>query len=288
MTTENTVDTNELNSVPPTAEAKQADDTPKVEVKEGKVYVNGVRTYTRDETNKIASNAKIEAEKLLLKELDVDNLDQVKQVVKGLRTIDGTESNTTLSIEQLRDTVKKKEQTVEELQKKLSDLQIKMVENTHISELYSNMPGSWSKDQKQAVVDLMRARNMIQIQGEQFILRNGDTYITEDGEKPDYKGAIDLVAKTLGLPMSKQGVDIPNVDKTPREYNNKSLDENLIKTDSKYRSAYTQIRTHNPTLPRSSITDKMIRDHIVKMENTYDPSAVLRGASSLMGKSAKK
>ena len=80
MTTENTVDTNELNSVPPTAEAKQADDTPKVEVKEGKVYVNGVRTYTRDETNKIASNAKIEAEKSLLKELDVDNLDQVKQV----------------------------------------------------------------------------------------------------------------------------------------------------------------------------------------------------------------
>lgn len=288
MSENTTIDNSEQNVIPPTAEVKEADTTPSVEVKDGKVFVNGVRTYTRDELNKIAANAKQEAVKSVLSELDVDSLEQVKTAVQGLRTI-STEGNNTLNIDQLRDAVKRKEQTVEELQAKVLELQHRMVENTHLSELYANMPGAWNTEQRQAVVDLMKARKMIQVEGEQFILRNGDTFLTQDGEKPDYKGAIELVGKTLGLPMSKQGVDLPNVEKAPREYSTKPMDESLLKTDNKYRSAYTQIRTANPTLPRSSITDKMIREQIGKMENTYDPGLVLRGANTLMGKqSAKK
>jgi hypothetical protein len=288
MSENTTIDNSDLNVIPQTAEVKEADATPSVEVKDGKVYVNGVRTYTRDETNKIAANAKQEAVKGVLSDLDVDSLEQVKTAVQGLRTI-STEGNTTLNIDQLRDAVKRKEQTVDELQAKVKELQHRMVENTHLSELYANMPGAWNSEQRSAVVDLMKARKMIQVEGEQFILRNGDTFLTQDGEKPDYKGAIDLVGKTLGLPMSKQGVELPNVgEKAPREYTTKQMDESLLKTDSKYRSAYTQIRTANPTLPRSSITDKMIRDKIGSMENTYDPGLVLRGANYSRQQSAKK
>ena len=63
-------------------------DTPKapsVEHKEGKMFVDGVRVYSRDDTNRIAANAKKDVESRILSDLDVDSIDQVKQVVTELR-----------------------------------------------------------------------------------------------------------------------------------------------------------------------------------------------------------
>jgi len=36
--------------------------TPSVELRDGKMFVDGVRVYTRDDTNKIAANAKRDVE----------------------------------------------------------------------------------------------------------------------------------------------------------------------------------------------------------------------------------
>jgi hypothetical protein len=67
------------NTAPVTESAESADKmsndtnsdniaTPSVEIKDGKTYVNGQRTYSRDDTNKIAANAKREAESRFLNE----------------------------------------------------------------------------------------------------------------------------------------------------------------------------------------------------------------------------
>ena len=64
-----------------TTDTKSENTTPAVEIKDGKTFVNGVRMYSRDDTNKIAANAKNEVEKNILNELNVDSIDSVKKVV---------------------------------------------------------------------------------------------------------------------------------------------------------------------------------------------------------------
>jgi hypothetical protein len=112
----------------------------------------------------------------------------------------------------------------------------------------------------------MKARNMLQLEGDAFAIRSGETlFVDESGERPDYVAAVTTVGKTLGLPLAKQGVaTFDAADKTPVESAKKGLDENRLKTDPAYRSAYVALRDRNPGLGRSDVTDAMIRNHIEK------------------------
>ena len=245
-------------------EAKSEDvstKAPNVEMRDGKVYIDGVRYYGREETNRIASNAKKEAESKFLSELDVDSIDKVKSVVSQLRDAPEGES---LNVQSLKDAVKKREQTVEELRAELHSVKTEYALRNHISSLKDAMPTAWNADQKSAVVDLMKARNMLHLEGEQFAIRNGEDYFTTDGETPDYASAVKVVGQSLGLPFAKKGVDMIDVDKQPSSSSNtaKSVDMAKVNSDAVYRAAYVSLRSQNATMPRSQITDKMVLDHM--------------------------
>lgn len=232
--------------------------TPKVEIRDGKTFVDGVRVYTRDDTNKIAANASKEVESRLLSDLQVDSIDQIKTVIKQLQ--EGNQDGG-LNVDSLRDAVKKKEQTVEELRKELSDLKTQTVLTKHIASLQSEMPSQWTGDQKSAVLDLMKSRDMLHIDGDSFAIKVGDSFLTdESGEAPDYAGAIQLMGKTLGLPMAKKGVDTFDSDRGPSDTGRRvGVDENKMKADPAYRAAYVQVRERNKNLARADITDAMVK-----------------------------
>lgn len=239
-------------------------DTPKapsVEHKEGKMYVDGVRVYSRDDTNRIAANAKKDVESRILSDLDVDSIDQVKQVVRELRN--ASPENNSLDVEALRSAVQKREATVEELKAELSRVKTDYAVKEHVSSLKDNMPTSWKPEQKDAVVDLMKARNMLLVEGETFAIKNGNDYLTVDGEKPDYKTAVEVVGKSLGLPFAKKGVDTFDADRTPQDVSSSSgVNESRLKSDREYNAAYVQVRNANKSLNRDQITDGMIKKHI--------------------------
>ena len=235
--------------------------SPKVEQKDGKMYVDGVRVYSRDDTNRIAANAKKDVESRILNDLDVDSIDQVKQVVTELRNV-SPESNS-LDVEALRSAVQKREATVEELKAELSKVKTDYAVKEHVSSLKDNMPTSWKPEQKDAVVDLMKARNMLLVEGETFAIKNGDDYLTVDGEKPDYKTAVEVVGKSLGLPFAKKGVDTFDADRTPQDVSSSSgVNESRLKSDREYNAAYVQVRNANKTLSRDKITDGMVKKHM--------------------------
>jgi len=202
-------------------------DAPKVEQRDGKFYLNGQRIYTRDDTNKIASNAKNEAMNSFLRELEVDSLDNVKDVIKTLKTAPLTE------------------------------------DGSH------TMPGSWSQEQKAAVVDLMKARNMFAVEGSSFQLRNGDDFFTVDGERPDYATAVETVGRTLGLNFGKKGINVvnaePGMDLGESPNTVKAVDDSRLGSDTEYRNAYMQIRQYQPTLSRSDVTHNMVMKQIEKV-----------------------
>lgn len=241
--------------------------TSNVEHKDGKLFVDGVRVYTRDDTNRIAAKAKDEATSRLLGELEVDSLDQVKTVVNQLRNTNTAEGES-LNVDSLRDAVKKKEQTVEELRAELNSVKTNFALREHLGTLKDNMPTSWNTDQKQAVVDLMKARDMLHLDGEQFAIKNGEDYFTTDGETPDYKSAVEVVGKTLGLPFAKKGVATFDADKQPAVSANKGIDEARVKSDPAYRAAYVNVRTLNSNLGRGEISDKMITDQMKRLQKT--------------------
>ena len=254
-----TTDTDADNAV--NSESKATSKTPSVEYKDGKVYsIDGVRVYTRDETNRIAANAKREAESRILGELEVDSFDQVKTVVKQLRSVSDDEP--TLNVASLRDAVKKKEQTVEELRAELQRVKTDMVLKDHLVNLNTAMPAGWTQEQRSAVVDLMKARNMLHLEGETFAIRNGDTFFTDEtGERPDYAAAVMSIGKTLGLPIAKQGVAIfDSPDKVIDDVKaTKALDSKRMQNDAAYRNAYVQVRNRDKNLSHSDVTDAMVR-----------------------------
>jgi hypothetical protein len=235
---------------------------PNVEIRDGKTYVDGVRTYSRDDTNRIASQAKKDAESRILEELGVDSLDKVKSVVTQLRNT-YVERGESLNVASLRDAVKKREQTVEELRAELQAVKTDYALKEHIGTLKDNMPASWNGEQKSAVVDLMKARNMLHLDGESFAIRNGEDYFTVDGETPDYASAVKVVGQSLGLPFAKKGIDTFDVDKQPRDSGSvKALDEARLKTDPAYRSAFVRIRETNRSISRGEITDAMVKQQM--------------------------
>ena len=224
-----------------------------VEFVEGKLMVDGIRHYTRDDTNRIAASAKKEAEARILSDLQIDSLDQVKSVVNQLRNTD-TEQGDTLNISSLKDAVKKKEQTVSELQAELSKVKTDYALKEHLGILKDNMPSSWD-----AGVDLMSARNMLLLEGNTFAIKNGEDYLTVDGETPDYKTAVEVVGKTLGLPFAKKGVATFDADKQPVSSGKSGVDESKVSSDPAYRSAYIRLRSQSPQSSRSDITDAQVK-----------------------------
>lgn len=231
-----------------------------VELRDGKMYVDGVRVYTRDDTNRIAANAKKDAESRILSDLEVESFDKVKSVVSQLRDAPEGES---LNVQSLKDAVKKREQTVEELRAELQSVKTDYALKSHIGTLKDSMPTAWNSDQKSAVVDLMKARNMLHLEGDVFAIKSGDDYLTVDGETPDYASAVKVVGQTLGLPFAKKGNSVIDVDKTPAgESSSKAIDMTKVNSDAAYRAAYVNLRQQNATLPRDQITNKMVLDQI--------------------------
>jgi len=256
--TEANTDTVEQNS-----EEKATPIAPSVEQRDGKTYVDGVRVYSRDETNVIASRAKNEVESRLLAELDVESLDSVKQVVSELRNTDIADNS--LNVQSLRDAVAKREQTVEELRAELQSVKTEYALKDHIGSLKDNMPSQWNGEQKSAVVDLMKARNMLHLEGETFAIKNGEDYFTQDGETPDYKAAVEVVGKTLGLPFAKKGVESFDADKQPSKAATKESPadvQELIKSDPQLRNAYVKLRGRG--LSASQITPSSLKSFVEK------------------------
>ena len=235
--------------------------TPSVEVKDGKTYVNGIRQYSRDDVNKISANAKNEVQKNILNELNVDRIDQVKQVVSTLQEVNPDEGNS-LNINSLRDAVKKREATVEELKSQVISLKTDLMLKDHMGQLQNAMPGNWSAQQKESVIKLMKADNMLAVEGDTFAIRNGNDLLTTDGETPDYAKAIELVGKdTLGLSFGKKGVDIQYGETVVNEAGQgpKAYSTDKVNTDTEYRSAYMRIRQNQPGLAKAKITDAMVK-----------------------------
>jgi len=223
------------------SEEKVTTKAPAVEMRDGKTFVDGNRVYSRDETNVIASKARREVESKLLNDLEVESFDKVKQVVSELRNTDIADNS--LNVQGLRDAVAKREQTVEELRNELNTVKRDYALKEHITTLKDNMPSQWNADQKLAVVDLMNARNMLQLEGDTFAIKQGEDFITLDGETPDYKTAVEVVGKTLGLPFAKKGVESFDADRQPtkNKESGQSVQE-LIKHDPELRNAYVKLR----------------------------------------------
>jgi len=234
---------------------------PSLEHREGKMFVEGKRVYSRAETDSIAKSATRDFESRMLQDLEVDNIGQIKQVVSQLR--DATPEGNTLDVEALRSAVQKREATVEELKGELSRVKTDYALREHVGNLKDNMPATWNADQKSAVVDLMKARDMLHMEGETFAIKNGQDYLTVDGEQPDYKTAVEVVGKTLGLPFAKKGVDTFDADRQPVNSNTKGpVDESRLNSDPTYRAAYVNVRNVNKTMSRTQFTDKMVTDYM--------------------------
>jgi hypothetical protein len=259
-------------------EAKSEDvsaKAPTVEHRDGKMFVDGVRVYTRDDTNKIAANAKRDVESRLLQELEVDSFDKVKSVVRQLQTADPEADS--LNVNSLRDAVKKKEQTVEELRAELQAVKTDYALREHVGSLKENMPAGWDANQKQAVVDLMKARDMLHYQEGTFAIKAGDEFLTTDGETPDYKSAVEMIGKTLGLPFAKKGIDTFDADKQPSRAaaETKGINEELVRTDPAYRQAYVALRDYQ-RLSRSQITDAMIKKQMAASQSVNNAAKMLK------------
>lgn len=238
--------------------------TPSVEVRDGKTFVNGVRVYTRDDTNKIAANAKNEVESRLIQDLNVDSIDSVRKVVRTLQETSKEEGGT-LNVESLRAAVKKREATVDELQKQVHGLKTDLLLKDHMGNLQNAMPGNWTADQKNAVVDLMKVRNMLAVEGDTFAIKNGNDYLTTDGETPDYKAAVQSVGNTLGLSFGKKGVDLQlgEVTSSPKIDGNSPLNMEKVSSNAEYRAAYMRIRKYQ-NKSADAITDSMVKAEMQK------------------------
>ena len=189
----------------------------------------------------------------------------MKKVVSTLQEVNPQEG-TSLNVDSLRDAVKKREATVEELKAQVTSLKTDLLLKDHMSKLQTAMPSNWSGEQRAAVVDLMKARNMLAVEGDTFAIRNGENYLTTDGETPDYNAAVELVGKSIGLPFGKKGVDV-QYGETTTDVSSKTakpMDENRVTSDAEYRAAYLQIRQYQPGVSRSDITDAMVKKQMEK------------------------
>ncbi|MDB4541781.1 hypothetical protein N9245_00435 [bacterium] len=238
------------------------------EFKDGKWYLEGKRFYARDEVNQVSARAKSDAVSSILKDLDVDSIDQVKDVISTLKSAELTEEGqSSLDVKALKQAVAKREATVDELTAEVNNLRKDLVLKDHLGALQSHMPSAWNIDQRQAVLDLMNARNMFAVENNTFALKNGDDYLTTDGVKPDYESAISMVGKGLGLPFGKKGVDVVNAQESTNDDSGRSpraLQEDRLLSDPEYRAAYTTVRNSNMNYSRADVNHTMVMKQVDK------------------------
>ena len=158
--------------------------------------------------------------------------------------------------------MKKREATVEELRSELESLKTEQQTGVTSGKLTSAMPDHWNAGQKSAMVDLMKARGMFEMEADTFAIKIGSDYVTDQsGEQPDYQVAISSMAETMGYAMSKPGQKTFDADSEGQRSKSQSsmVDERRLQTDEVYRNAYVKARQQNPTLSRSAITDAQVR-----------------------------
>jgi hypothetical protein len=104
---------------------------------------------------------------------------------------------------------------------------------------------------------------MLAVEGDTFAIRNGNDYLTTDGEKPDYASAVELVGRNLGLNFGKKGVDMPLGEISNQSDGKqaiKPIDQNKVKNDPAYREAYLNLRLNRRGgVSSSDVTDNMIK-----------------------------
>jgi hypothetical protein len=264
------VDTGESQTVPETANSEENisvnSNESKVEIREGRYFVDGQRMFTKAEKDAIAKTATREVEQRLVNELGVDSLSSVKQVVKELQTANITEGESSLDVSALKSAVAKKEQTVAELKAELEGVKSQYVLDAHVGKLKDVMPTAWTPEQRNSVIKLMNADNMFKVEGQSFHIVDGEDFITTDEGLPNYSAAVEKMGKQLGLQFSKKGIATVDAQSTPVSNSKKGLDEARMNSEPRYREAYVALRRQNINLSRDSVTNKMVEDHMTKRQ----------------------
>jgi len=269
-TTSTVVDTGESQTVPETEVSQESISVssnatkPEVEMKDGRVFVDGQRMFTKAEKDAIAKTTTREVEQRIIAELGVDSLSSVKQVVKELQTANITEGESSLDVTALKNTVAKKEQTVAELKAELEGVKAQYVLDAHVGKLKDAMPSAWTPEQRNSVVKLMSADNMFKVEGQSFHIANGEDFFTTDEGKPNYTAAVEKVGRDLGLQFSKKGVATVDAQTTPVSGKSSEVDQNRLKTDPNYRNAYVDLRSTG--IGRGGpINNKTVEAHMAKI-----------------------
>ncbi len=264
------VDTGESQTVPETANSEENisvnSNESKVEIREGRYFVDGQRMFTKAEKDAIAKTATREVEQRLVNELGVDSLSSVKQVVKELQTANITEGESSLDVSALKNTVAKKEQTVAELKAELESVKSQYVLDAHVGKLKDVMPSAWTPEQRNSVIKLMNADNMFKVEGQSFHIVDGEDFITTDEGLPNYSAAVEKMGKQLGLQFSKKGIATVDAQSTPVSNSKKGLDEARMNSEPRYREAYVAMRRQNINLSRDTVTNKMVEDFMTKRQ----------------------
>jgi hypothetical protein len=122
----------------------------------------------------------------------------------------------------------------------------------------------------------MKARDMLHYQDGTFAIKNGDEFLTTDGETPDYKSAVETIGKTLGLPFAKKGIDTFDADKKPSSTKDSApVNEERLKSDPQYRRAYASLRERQ-RLSRSQITDALITKTMQDFDKISNSAKLLK------------
>ena len=271
-TTNTVVDTGESQTVPETEVSEESISVssnatkPEVEMKDGRVFVNGQRMFTKAEKDAIAKTTTREVEQRLITELGVDSLSSVKQVVKELQTANITEGESSLDVSALKSAVAKKEQTVAELKAELEGVKSQYVLDAHVGKLKDVMPTAWTPEQRNSVIKLMNADNMFKVEGQSFHIVDGEDFITTDEGLPNYSAAVEKMGKQLGLQFSKKGIATVDAQSTPVSNSKKGLDEARMNSEPRYREAYVALRRQNINLSRDSVTNKQVEEFMTKRQ----------------------
>ena len=264
------VDTGESQTVPETANSEENisvnSNESKVEIREGRYFVDGQRMFTKAEKDAIAKTATREVEQRLVNELGVDSLSSVKQVVKELQTANITEGESSLDVSALKSAVAKKEQTVAELKAELEGVKSQYVLDAHVGKLKDVMPTAWTPEQRNSVIKLMNADNMFKVEGQSFHIVDGEDFITTDEGLPNYSAAVEKMGKQLGLQFSKKGIATVDAQSTPVSNSKKGLDQARMNSEPRYREAYVALRRQNINLSRDSVTNKQVEEFMTKRQ----------------------
>jgi len=270
-TTNTVVDTGESQTVPETEVSKESISVssnatkPEVEMKDGRVFVDGQRMFTKAEKDAIAKTTTREVEQRIIAELGVDSLSSVKQVVKELQTANITEGESSLDVTALKNTVAKKEQTVAELKAELEGVKAQYVLDAHVGKLKDAMPTAWTPEQRNSVVKLMSADNMFKVEGQSFHIANGEDFFTTDEGQPNYTAAVEKVGRDLGLQFSKKGVATVDAQTTPVSGKTTEIDQTRLKSDPAYRNAYVDLRSTG--IGRGGLVNhKTVEAHMAKIK----------------------